>query len=62
MGGVQILHKFIICKENASECLPYACTAHKIVQIPAFLFSRDGLLKCVDLDSADFQMSPSEIG
>jgi hypothetical protein len=62
MGGVQILHKFIICKENASEFLPYARTAHKIVQIPAFLFARDGLLKCVSLDIADFQMSYSYIG
>ena len=62
MGGGQILQNFIICEENASECLPYTCTALKIVQIPAFLFSRDGLLKCVDLDSADFQMSPSDIG
>jgi hypothetical protein len=32
------------------------------VQIPAFLFARDGLLKCVGLDIADFQMSYSDIG
>ena len=47
MGGVQILHNIIICEETASECLPYARTVPKIVQIPAFLFSRDWLLKCV---------------
>ena len=62
MGGGQILQNFIICEENASECLPYASTAPKIVQIPAFLFARDRLLKCVGLDIADFQMSYSDIG
>jgi hypothetical protein len=33
-----------------------------IVQISAFLISKDWLLKCVGLESADFQMSPSGIG
>ena len=49
-------------QENAPECLPYASTAPKIVRIPAFLFARDGLLKCVGLDTADFRMSYSDIG
>jgi hypothetical protein len=31
------------------------------VQISAFLNSRDGLLKCASFESADFQMSPSDI-
>ena len=62
MGGVQILHDIIICKDNASECLLYVRTAPQIVQIPAFLFSRDALLKCDSLDSADFQMFRSDIG
>jgi hypothetical protein len=31
-----MLHDIIICKETASECLPYARTA-PIVQISAFL-------------------------
>ena len=57
-----MLHDIIICEETASECLPYASTAPKIVQIPAFLFARDGLLKCVGLDVADFQMSCFDIG
>jgi hypothetical protein len=52
----------IICEETPSECFPYASTALNIVQISAFLISKDGLLKCVGLESADFQMPPSNIG
>jgi hypothetical protein len=62
---VQKLHNFIICEETASEFLPYSIAATKIVQISAFLNSRDELLRCVGFDSfesADFQMSPSDIG
>jgi len=59
---VQILHDIIICEETASECLPYASTAPNIMQISAFLISKDWLLKCVGLESADFQMPPSDIG
>jgi hypothetical protein len=36
----------ITCGETASECLPYASTAPNILQNPAFLNSRDWLLKC----------------
>ena len=59
---MQILHDIIICEETASECLPYASTAPNIMQISAFLISKDWLLKCVGLESADFQMPPSDIG
>jgi hypothetical protein len=59
--SVQIRHDIIICEETASECLPYVYTAPKIVQISAFLNSRDWLLKCAGFESADFQMSPSDI-
>jgi hypothetical protein len=62
LGGEQILHDFIIFEETASECLPYASTAPNIMQISAFLISKDWLLKCVGLESADFQMPPSDIG
>jgi hypothetical protein len=43
--------------------LPYVCIAPNIVQIFAFLNSRDWLLKCASFESADFQMSlsPSDI-
>jgi hypothetical protein len=62
---VQILHDsdIIICEEPASEFLPYVCTAPNIEQISAFLISRDsdGLSKCASFESADFQMSPSDI-
>jgi hypothetical protein len=60
---VHILHDIPICEEAASECLPYARTDPKIEQISqaAFLKSRDWLLKCVSLESADFQMFPSYI-
>jgi hypothetical protein len=61
MGGVQILHDIIICEETASECLPYASTAPNIVQISAFMISKDRLLKCVGLERADFQVPPSNI-
>jgi hypothetical protein len=57
---VQILHDFILCEETA-ECLPYASTAPNIVQISAFLITKDRLLKCIGLKSADFQMPPSDI-
>jgi hypothetical protein len=40
----------------------YASKAPKIMQLPAFLNSRDELLKCVSLESADFQLSPSDTG
>jgi hypothetical protein len=40
---VQILHDIIICEETASECLPYASTAPNIVQISAFLITKDRL-------------------
>jgi hypothetical protein len=59
---VQTLQDIIICVETASECLPYASTAPNIVQISAFLMTKDRLLKCVGLESADFQMPPSDIG
>ena len=59
---LQILHDIIICEETASECLPYASTAPNIMQISAFLISKNWLLKCVGLESADFQMPPSDIG
>ena len=62
MGGVQILHDIIICGETDSECFSYAITAPKIVQNSAFLNSRDWLLKCVNLEKADFEMTPSVIG
>jgi hypothetical protein len=62
LGGVQILHDIIICEETASECLPYASTAPNIIQISAFLITKDRLLKCVGLRSADFQMPHSGIG
>jgi hypothetical protein len=62
LGGVQILHDIIICEGAASECLPYASTAPNIMQISAFLISKNWLLKCVGLESADFQMPPSDIG
>ncbi len=68
MGSVQTLYchdDIMICKETASEleCLAYAHTAPNIVQISAFLISKDWLLKCVGLnfESADFQKSPSDI-
>jgi hypothetical protein len=62
VGGVQILHDIMICEEIASECISYASTAPNIMQISTFLISKDGLLKCVGLESADFQMPPSDIG
>jgi hypothetical protein len=37
------------CEETTSECLPYACTAFKIMQISSSLNFRDWLLKCVSL-------------
>jgi hypothetical protein len=61
-GGVQILHDIIICEETAPEHLLYVSTAPKIVQTYAFLHARYWLLKCLNLESADFQMSPSDIG
>jgi hypothetical protein len=51
----------IICEETSSECLSYASTAPNIVQISAFLITKDRLLKCVGLKSADFQVPPSDI-
>jgi hypothetical protein len=39
----------IICEETASECFPYVSTEPKIVQISAFLDSKDGCLNCVRL-------------
>jgi hypothetical protein len=59
---VHILHDIIIFEVTASEFLPYASTAPNIMQISAFLISKDWLLKCVGLESADFQMPPSDIG
>jgi hypothetical protein len=58
---VKILHDIIICEETASECLPYASIAPNIMQISAFLITKDRLLKCVGMKSADFQMPPSDI-
>jgi hypothetical protein len=48
---VQILYDIIMCIKTASEseCLPYAHTAPYIVQISAFLITKDRLLKCVGL-------------
>jgi hypothetical protein len=61
---MQILHnnndKILYCGETASECLPYASITPNIVKILAFLNSREELLKCIA--SADFQMSPPDIG
>ncbi len=37
-------------------------TAPSIMHISAFLVSKDWLLKCVGLESADFHMPPSDIG
>jgi hypothetical protein len=65
LGAVQILYDIIISEEIASECMPYASsTAPNIVQISAFLISNDWLLKYVGLkiESADFQMPPSDFG
>jgi hypothetical protein len=56
-----MLHDIIICEETASEFLPYASTAPNIIQISAFLITKDWLLKCVGLKSAYFQMPPSDI-
>jgi hypothetical protein len=60
---VQILHDIIICEETAPECLPNVCTEPNIMQIPASLNSKEGLLKCVVLKVLifNFQMSPSDI-
>jgi hypothetical protein len=55
------VHDIIICNETASECLQYASSSPNIVQISAFLNSRDWLLKWFSLESADFQMSPSDM-
>jgi hypothetical protein len=44
---VKILHDIIICEETASEYLPYASTAAKIMQNPAFQNPKDWLSKCV---------------
>jgi hypothetical protein len=51
----------ISCEKTAFECLPYASTAPNIVQIFAFLITKDRLLKCVGLKRADFQMPPYDI-
>jgi hypothetical protein len=59
---VQILYDIVICEESASECLSYARTAPNIVQISAFLVSKDGLSSLnFENHAADFQMSPSDI-
>jgi hypothetical protein len=49
LRSVQILHDILFCEETASKCLPYGCTEPSIAQIPAFLVSKDWLLKCVCL-------------
>jgi hypothetical protein len=46
LGGVQILHDIIVFEENAAEFLAYASTVPNIMQISAFLNSKDWLLKC----------------
>jgi hypothetical protein len=67
VGGVQTLHDIIIYEEIASECMSMmsyhdVSTAPSIMHISAFLISKDGLLKCVGFESADFHMPPSDIG
>jgi hypothetical protein len=57
LGGVQILHDFIICEETASKCLPYASSGPTSISE----FQRQAgfwnmmVLKCW------FLMSPSDI-
>ena len=53
-----MLHDIMMCEETASERLPYARSVPNIVQISAFLNSKDGLLKCVRLRVLSFQVYP----